>query len=156
LSRRTNQLLVIAGVWVVLYLLLQGKMTFDDGQPTTKAQDWLQSFGQKVDANRDSNWFFVYIVKPIRVFLDQLVLDVGTWIHSIGWLGPTLIMAAIGLVFASWRIALLGFLGFASFGVLGLFHESMDTLTLTLVAVVLSVFFGILLGVVAGMSNRFN
>lgn len=156
LSRRPNQAIVVVGVWVVLYLVLKGHWTFQDGQPTTAAQDKLQEFKVKADLSRDTAPIFVYVLDPIRSVLESYVNTVTTWIHSIGWTGPTALATAIGLVFAGWRIALLAFLGFMSFGVLGLFYESMDTLSLTLCAVVLSVFFGVLLGIAAGMSNGFN
>jgi glycine betaine/proline transport system permease protein len=156
LSRRGNQMIVVLGVWIVLYLILQGHWTFQDGQPTTAAQDWLQNLKVKIDASRDTSPFFVDIVNPIRTVLDNFVSSVATWIHSIGWTGPTAIAGAIGLIFAGWRIALLAVLGFLSFGVLGLYFESMDTLALTLCAVVLSVAIGVLVGIWAGINDRFN
>ena len=156
LSRRLNQLLVVLGVWVVLYLLLEGKWTFQDGQPTTAVQDRLQTLRDNVDQARLTNPFFVHFINPIRDFLDNLILNFGTWLHSIGWLGPTLLMGAIGLVFASWRIMLLGIIGFLAFGVLGLFYESMDTLTLVVIAVVLSVAIGLVVGVVCALSDPLN
>ncbi len=156
LARRTNQALVVVGLWVVLYLILKGHWTFGEGEPTTAAQEKLQSFKESADQARDTAPIFVYVLDPIRSVLDSYVTAVGGWVHSIGWTGMTAIATAVGLVFAGWRIAVLALLGFLSFGVLGLFYESMDTLTLTLCAVVLSVAFGVVVGIVAGLSNGFN
>ena len=144
LSKRTNQALVVLGAWIVLYFLLKGHWTFVDGQPTTAVQDKLQHVSDAATTGRDTNWFFVYIIDPIRNVLDTYVTTVQDWIHSIGWTGPTFLATGIALVWAGWRYAILALAGFVSFGVLGLFFESMDTLTYTLCAVVLSVIaFGI-------------
>jgi glycine betaine/proline transport system permease protein len=156
LSKRTNQVLVVLAVWIVLYVILKGHWTFQDGQPSTAAQDRLQTLEDNVNANRNTNPFFVYVIDPITTVLDAYVSNVQSWLHSVGWTGPTLLATAIGLVFAGWRTALLAFLGFFSFGVLGLFYESMDTLAYTLCAVLLSVLVGVLLGIVAGVNRGFN
>ncbi len=156
LSKRTNQLLVVLGVWIVLYFFLKGHWTFQDGQPSTAAQEKLQTLNENVNANRDTNPFFVYFIDPLTTVLNAYVTNVQSWLHSIGWTGPTLLATAIGLVFAGWRTALLAFLGFLSFGMLGLFYESMDTLAYTLCAVFLSVIIGGVLGIVAGLNRGFN
>jgi glycine betaine/proline transport system permease protein len=57
--------------------------------------------------------------------------------------------AALAMVLAGWRIAVLTVAGFLAFGVLGLWQESVDTLVLTLSAVLLSVLIGVPLGVLA-------
>jgi glycine betaine/proline transport system permease protein len=140
----------------LLYVILKGHWTFQDGQPSTAAQDRLQTLEDNVNANRNTNPFFVYVIDPITTVLDAYVSNVQSWLHSVGWTGPTLLATAIGLVFAGWRTALLAFLGFFSFGVLGLFYESMDTLAYTLCAVFLSVIIGGLVGIVAGLNKGFN
>ena len=156
LSKRMNQVLVVLGVWIVLYFFLKGHWTFADGQPTTAAQDKLQTFSATLTSSRGTNPFFVYFIDPIRNVLDTYVTTVQDWIHSIGWTGPTFLATAIALVWAGWKYAILALLGFLSFGVLGLFTESMDTLTYTLCAVALSVLIGVLIGIYAGLSRRFN
>jgi glycine betaine/proline transport system permease protein len=156
LSKRGNQVLVVLGVWIVLYFILKGHWTFADGQPSTAAQDKLQSFSSTLTTSRGTNPFFVYVIDPIRNVLNTYVTSVQDWIHSIGWTGPTFLATAIALVWAGWRYAILALLGFLSFGVLGLFNESMDTLTYTLCAVLLSVVIGVALGIYAGLSRGFN
>ncbi|HSL33991.1 MAG TPA: ABC transporter permease subunit, partial [Candidatus Limnocylindrales bacterium] len=69
--------------------------------------------------------------------------------------GLVAVTAAIGLVIGGWRLALLGATGILSFGVLGLWESSVDTLALTLAAVVLSLAIGLPLGVLAGRNDRF-
>jgi glycine betaine/proline transport system permease protein len=156
LSRRTKQILLVMGVWLVLYVVLNGHWTFQDGQPTTTAQDKLQALSDNIGNSRGTNALFVYLIDPIRTVVDAYVNGVQSWIHTIGWTGTTAIATAVGLVFAGWRTALLALLGFLGFGVLGVFYESMDTLAYTLCAVVLAVAVGTLVGIAAGMSSRFN
>ncbi len=74
---------------------------------------------------------------------------------AIGWTGVTAIMGCSGYVFGGWRMAALVVGGFLIFGVLGLWEEAMDTLALTLAAVVLSLLIGVPLGILAGRSDRF-
>jgi glycine betaine/proline transport system permease protein len=79
------------------------------------------------------------------------------WItQQLGWTGMTGLATAVALVLAGWRMALLAFLGFLSFGVLGLWDQSMETLVLVAISVALAVLIGIPLGVWAGLSRRFE
>ncbi len=64
-------------------------------------------------------------------------------------------MGALGYVFGGWRLAALMVGGFLAFGILGLWEAAIDTLALTLAAVVISVLIGVPMGIVAGRSDRF-
>ena len=76
-----------------------------------------------------------------------LVAALRTTLTSLPWLGVTAVTAAtLGLVVGGWRLAALAVGGFLSFGVLGLWEERIDTLALTLAAVVLAVLIGVPLG----------
>lgn len=57
---------------------------------------------------------------------------------------------------ANWRVALLAVAGFTFLGLQGLWQESMDTLALTLSAVLVALLFALPLGVWAGLSERAN
>jgi glycine betaine/proline transport system permease protein len=102
-----------------------------------------------VDANRDSSPFFLYGVNYLRLGVRLLVDVVQTGLYGLGFAGLVAAVTAIALVLAGWRTSLLALGGFLAFGVLGLWQESVDTLVLTLSAVVLSVAIGIPLGVLA-------
>ncbi|HEY7857002.1 MAG TPA: hypothetical protein VIC82_00755, partial [Candidatus Nanopelagicales bacterium] len=44
-SRRPSKWMMLVGifvVWIVLYLILDGRGVFGDGQPTTAVQDWFK------------------------------------------------------------------------------------------------------------------
>ncbi len=61
----------------------------------------------------------------------------------------------MGLAFVSWRTCLLVVASFIAFGLLGLWEETLQTLALTMAAVVISLAIGIPLGIWAGRSDRF-
>ena len=54
---------------------------------------------------------------------------------EIGWLGVVALATWFGFAIASWRIAVLVAASFLSFGLLGYWEESMDTLLVTLSSV---------------------
>ena len=156
---RPNRWELVGGivvVWVGLYFVLQGHGVLADGQPSTAVQDRFTSMRDWVDANRNSNPLFVYGFNYLGVALDKFFPWIQNTLINIGWTGVTAIFGALALIFANWKVAVLAVLGFLSFGVLGLWTQSMDTLALTLAAVFLSVVLGLALGIWAGMSSRFN
>ena len=71
------------------------------------------------------------------------------------WVGSTVAGTLLVLRFGGARAAALTLVAFASFALTGLWEESMQTLSLMLVAVALSLLVGIPLGIVAGHSRRF-
>lgn len=103
-----------------------------------------------VDDNRNSNPLFTHAVNYLRLGVALVVGAVQSTLAALGWLGVTAAVGALALVFAGWRIAVLTTAGFVSFGVLGLWQESIDTLALVLAAVLLALAFGIPLGILAG------
>ncbi|HET7901068.1 MAG TPA: ABC transporter permease subunit [Candidatus Nanopelagicales bacterium] len=149
------QLLGLAVVWIVLYKLLDGKWPLESGVPEN-AQAWLQDFSSTIGDGRLTNPLFIYVLNPITDAL-QAAYDGGVWItQQLGWTGMTGLATAVALVLAGWRMALLTFLGFLSFGIVGLWDASMETLVLVAISVLLAVIIGIPLGVWAGLSPRFE
>jgi glycine betaine/proline transport system permease protein len=149
------QLLGLAVVWIVLYKLLDGKWPLESGVPEN-AQAWLQDFSSTIGDGRLTNPLFIYVLNPITDAL-QAAYDGGVWItQQLGWTGMTGLATAVALVLAGWRMALLTFLGFLSFGIVGLWDASMETLVLVAISVLLAVIIGIPLGVWAGVSPRFE
>ena len=151
---RGRQLALLLGVWAVLYLIFNGKLTLahsDDAplfQSLNGVRDWI-------DANRTTLPLFVYVLDPIRDGIGWLI-DALTWVFSnFSWLGVSAIFGAMGLVFVGWRTAILVVGAFVAFGLLSLWDQAIQTLVLILVAVVMSLAIGIPLGIVAGRSDRF-
>ena len=140
-------------VFAVLYAVLRNRWVLahsDDHavfQALNSTRDW-------VDSHRDSNPAFLYVINYIRLGISDLFNLIQSALHGMTWLGLTATAAAVGAVFAGWRYGLLAAAGLLSFGVLGLWTESVDTLALALTAVLLSLAIGIPLGVAAGRAER--
>lgn len=161
--------LIIGGIvlaWLVLWLLLRNVGTLPlDASAMTPLHRWINSINDAVGASRNSNPLFLYFFNEIRLVIDEFVTFVqaliaqpsfGRPVPVIGWLGVVGIAGFVSLVVAGWRVALLAVAGFVFLGLQGLWQESMDTLSLTLSAVVISLLIGIPLGIWAGLSDRAN
>jgi glycine betaine/proline transport system permease protein len=152
--------------WLALALLLKGRSTLPlDRSSLTSVHTALSSLSDAIDRNRNSNPFFLNVINKIRSSINAFVnllqdaISQGSATRSvpqIGWLGVVAIIGLAVAVFASYRAALLAVVGFVLLGMLGLWQESMDTLALTLAAVVLSLLIGIPLGVLAGVFPKFE
>jgi glycine betaine/proline transport system permease protein len=89
-------------------------------------------------------------------FLDHLVAWLTSFFHKLTWIGTVALGTLLVLRFGGWKAALGVFAAFASFAAIGLWEESIETFSLMLAAVSLSLLVGVPLGVLAGRSSRFN
>ncbi|MBC2866318.1 ABC transporter permease [Streptomyces mexicanus] len=152
--------------WLVLFAVLRGRQTLTlAAADLTSLHRWLNDVNDTVGAGRDSNPLFLYFFNEIRLAIDHLVTFVqslisqptaGRPVPQIGWLGVVGIAGYLSWAVGNWRVALLAVAGFTFFGLQGLWQESMDTLALTLSAVLVALLIGIPLGVWAGLSDRCN
>lgn len=149
------QLVLLAVVAVVLYVLFQGTATLphhDDAglfKTLNDARDW-------VDANRLVHPIFLYGFGPIRTGIDVLNDALIFLFDDLSWLGFLAVVSALGLALVSWRTALLVAVSLVVIGLFGLWTEMIQTLVLITASVALSLAIGIPLGIVAGRSDRFN
>ncbi|MCP2250353.1 ABC transporter permease [Lentzea aerocolonigenes] len=166
LPRKALIIGAIVLAWLVLWLLLRNIGTLPlDASAMTPLHRWINSINDAVGASRNSNPLFLYFFNEIRLVINEFVTFVqaliaqpsfGRPVPVIGWLGVVGIAGFVSLVVAGWRVALLAVAGFVFLGLQGLWQESMDTLSLTLAAVVISLLIGIPLGIWAGLSDRAN
>ncbi|MEU9384865.1 ABC transporter permease subunit [Streptomyces sp. NPDC048279] len=167
--RHVSRPLVVAAVlvvWLVLFTVLRGHQTLTlAAADLTGLHRRLNDVNDSIGAHRNSNPVFLYFFNEIRLVIDNLVTFVQSLISQpsgsrpvpqIGWLGIVGLAAYVSWAVANWRVALLAAAGFTFFGLQGLWQESMDTLGLTLSAVLVALLIGIPLGVWAGLSDRFN
>ncbi|GIF42210.1 ABC transporter permease subunit [Actinoplanes xinjiangensis] len=167
--RRPGKPVLVAAVllaWVLIWVPARGVHTLGlSPADLTPLHHWLNDVNDTVGANRDSSPFFLYFFNEIRAAVDSLVTflqdliaqpSYGRPVPVLGWLGVVAVVAYVSWVFAGWKPALLAAAGFVFFGLQGLWEESMDTLALTLGAVVISLLIGIPLGIWAGLSDRFH
>jgi glycine betaine/proline transport system permease protein len=146
--------LLLLGLVVLLSIVFAGQWTLphdDDAQRFHQIND----IREWIDANRNSNVVLVVFVSGVRLVITAMFDAFMAVLHGVGWLGLTAAGAALGFAAGGWRIAALVTGGFVSFGVLGLWDRSIDTLALTLASVTLSLAIGIPLGILAGRRPRF-
>ncbi|MFJ9910968.1 ABC transporter permease subunit [Actinacidiphila glaucinigra] len=166
---RLRRRAVVAGIvvlWLVLFALLRGRQTLAlAAADLTSLHRWFNDVNDTIGADRNSNPLFLYFFNEIRLVIDTLVTFVQTLVSQppdgrpvpqIGWLGVVAVAGYVSWALGNWRVALLAVAGFTFFGLQGLWQESMDTLALTLSAVLVALLVGIPLGVWAGMSSRVN
>jgi glycine betaine/proline transport system permease protein len=148
-------------VWVAIWSFAQDHDTLEiGGQEVTGVHDWLLNrFNDVVNANNvviDAlhkfgeflNWLVNDQVQPL---ISQP--DIPRPYPQIGWLGVIAIAVWIGLAVAGWRSAILVGASFLAFGYLGLWQDSLDTLIIVLIAVLLAVIIGLPLAVWMGRSK---
>ncbi len=148
------QLAILLGIAAVLYIIFGGQYTLEhaDDAPIFGT---LNGFRDAIDAGRLTNALFLYVFTPMRQGIGALFDAFLFLLNSLSWIGVTAIFGAMGLIFVSWRTALVVVGSFLAFGLLGLWEETLETLALTMSAVVLSLAIGIPLGILAGRSDRF-
>lgn len=114
-------------------------------------QAWLSNQGNATHPN-----LFVRVLNGISSGLSTLVDWLYEALTKLRWPGTTALGTLIALRFGGLRAGAIMLGAFASFGLVGLWDESMQTFSLMLSAVGLSLAVGVPLGVVAGKSARFN
>ena len=88
--------------------------------------------------------------------IDHLVEWFNRLLLWLTWVGTAVAGVLLVLRFGGLRAALVTLLAFATFALVGLWEESVQTLALMIVAVALSLLVGIPIGIAAGRSDRFN
>ena len=151
-------------VWVVLSRIFQGVATLDI--PLYQNTSVTHSFGEaaaSIRGNRTKSGAFIYFFNPIRIFVNGFVETIRTLIATpapnslipvIGWLGFVAFVAFLVYITSNWRTSLLATSLLFACGALGMWTFTMDTLAMTIAAVILSLAIGIPLGIWAGLSDR--
>ncbi|WP_219471214.1 ABC transporter permease [Nonomuraea rhizosphaerae] len=137
----------------VAYLVFRGTGTLphDKEAPQFLA---LTDLREWIDDHRNSNPVFLFFLNYIRIFVGSVYTAFLSVLTALGWPGLIGVMGALAWLAGGWRIALVAVAGVASFGVLGLWESSVETLALVAAAVLLSLAIGVPLGVWAGLSSR--
>jgi len=116
-------------------------------KPITNLQSWVRD-------NRNSHWLFEFILNPFISVVEfgiELVESIFTWLP---WFVPAIIVFALVARTRRWGLAT--FTAFAVIypGVVGVWSESIVTISLMAVAVFICVLIGVPLGVVAALNHR--
>ena len=151
-------------VWYGLAKLFFGKLTLElPMADNTQVTSIVNNATSAISGNRTTSPFFIYFFNPIRLFINGFVDLFRGWLSTpmngasaptIGWAGVIALMAFAAYATSRIRIALLVVSLLLLCGALGMWTDTMDTLAMTIAAVVLSLLIGIPLGIWAGLSDR--
>lgn len=155
---------LVVVLWVVLATLLRGVHTMELSTATnTPVTQWLTDAAAAIRGNRTESPLFIYFFNPIRVaiegFIEALraIISVpapGNVIPVVGWLGTLSIIGYVVYATSNLRTALLSMGLLFACGLLGMWTFTLDTLAMTLGAVLLSLLIGLPLGIWAGLNDK--
>jgi glycine betaine/proline transport system permease protein len=152
------QVAVVVAAMVLVYRVAGGDYPWPDSLVWNSLSGKLDEFQSWLldqrNATPQSPFFAVF--DGFATFVDNLVTWFTDGILWLTWLGAAAVGTIIVLRFGGLRAAVIVASAFASFGLLGLWEASMQTLALMLAAVGLSLIVGVPLGIVAGRSDRFQ
>jgi glycine betaine/proline transport system permease protein len=122
--------------------------TFAISTPVNKAQVWITenlSSGIPVLGGTEtwSEHFTLWVLNPMRDGLTALP-----------WWAVLLLVAALAWLVGTWMTALTATLAMAAIGVLGVWTKSLDTLSQVLAALVVTLFLGVLAGILCARAGR--
>ena len=141
--------------WVALAVVVAaiGLLWLSPGFPEGWVVDvtaWFDAFRDWAIQNRKTSPLFTYFLSPIEETVDTLVDATVTALERLTWLGLVAGAAAIAGMLAGWKMAALTAAGVLSFGLLGVWDSSLETLALVAVSVSIAVGIGVPLGIWAG------
>jgi glycine betaine/proline transport system permease protein len=150
---RRDRIELAAGVAVVLAVAIGCRLagvgtfppsvTFSLADPVNAIVNWVQ---HNITFTAAFGTFLVrHILDPLRNALQ-----------GVPWLMVAGTGALLGWVVSGWRLAVGVAVGFFLVGTLGLWNDSMDTLSQVLVASAMTIILGVAIGIVAGRSDRFD
>ena len=163
-QRKGYFFLGFVALWYLLAKIFFGKATLElPVADNTTVTEQVGKAANAISGNRTKSPFFIYFFNPIRMFINGFVDLIRNLISIpgdgrtspiIGWLGVVAIMGFVALATSRIRIALLVVTLLIGCGLLGMWSDTMDTIAMTIAAVVLSLAIGIPLGIWAGLSDR--
>ncbi len=143
---------------LVAYFLLKDEFPWPTSLTWVELPERLDSAqGWLLDERTAENPNIIFaILDGFRALADWLVTAVNDVLLWLTWIGTIAASVLIVLRFGGWRPALIVFGAFVSFALMGLWEESIQTLSLMSAAVLLSLAIGIPVGVLAGRSDRIH
>ncbi len=116
----------------------------------------IDNFQSWVIGNRKDHPAFLYFFNPLSDSIDALVKGLENVLLELPWLFIVGLAFALGLRAVNWRVALFCAAGLLFTGFVGLWKEGMQTLALMGISVIISLIIGIPLGIISGLSKRFE
>lgn len=115
---------------------------------------WVDSVYRWSQLNSDTNWVFRFIFHPVADAISWSTTKVLWVLRTLRWPGVLALIGIIGYRTGGRRAAITGMLVFSGCGVLGFWNDTLITVSLMMVAVVISLIIGIPLGIWAGLSMK--
>jgi glycine betaine/proline transport system permease protein len=164
LRRRWFLVVLLFVVWFAVATILKGHDTLElSTMENTPVTNWLNDAIDSIRANRQSSPLFVYVFTPIRIAVEAFVQGIRSVISLpsganviplVGWLGSLSIVGYIVYATSNLRTSLMAMALLLGCGMLGMWTFTLDTLAMTLGAVVLSLIIGLPLGIWAGVNDK--
>ncbi|MGD9996084.1 MAG: ABC transporter permease [Ilumatobacteraceae bacterium] len=115
-------------------------------------QKWARDRYMWTVQNNGTNWIFTKFFNPVTDALDATVRATLWTLEHVRWPGVLAIVAAVGWRTCGARAAVAGAVAMLGVGVLGVWDPAMVTLSIMIVAVVISLCIGVPLGIWAARS----
>ena len=157
-------ILIIIGVWAILAIIFKGVATLELATyQNTFVTQTATDAAASIRGNRTQSSAFIYFFNPIRAVISGFVEFIrmliaipapNSIIPALGWLGVIGVVAFLVFLTSNFRTTILAISLLFGCGLLGMWTDSMDTIAMTLAAVLLSLSIGIPLGIWAGLSDR--
>ena len=164
LRLRWVQAVIVLVVWIVTATALKGVQTQELSTSTDSPfTAIMRDAAAAIRGNRTESFVFVYIFNPIRtviagfieIFMGIIAVPApGNVIPLLGWFGTLAVIGFIVYAASTLRMALVSMALLLLCGMLGMWLLTMETLAMTIGAVVLSLAIALPLGVWAGLNDR--
>jgi glycine betaine/proline transport system permease protein len=150
---------VVLGIGIAVAVVAQS-------QPDLLAQfppEWnfglrapIDEFQGWVIANQSTHPLFVFFFDPLSNIIDGGLRAIEGFLLALPWFVVIFAFGWVGYYFGGWRLAVLSVGGLLFCGLTGLWRESMQTLSLMTMAVLLSLLIGIPLGIMTARNSTFE
>lgn len=149
--------LAVGGLILVLLFIAARLLTELNTFPESwnlHLREGLNEFKRWVVVNRDEHWLFVFFFEPLSSMIDYVLRRAEDFLLWLPWPITILTVAGIANKISGLRLALLTTTCLLLMGLFGLWEESMETLSLMTIAVLISLAIGIPLGIWTARSRR--
>ena len=164
LRLRWVQALIVLVVWAVTATALKGIQTQELSTATNSPfTAIMRDLAASIRGNRTESFLFVYVFNPLRAVISGFieffmgiiaVPASGNLIPLLGWFGTLAVIGFIVYATSTLRMAFVSMFLMLLCGMLGMWLLTMETLAMTIGAVVLSLVIALPLGVWAGLNDK--
>jgi len=148
-------------IFLAVLILLWAVLRFAPWQAFIFPESWNLHLREPIDAfrywvigNRNTHWMFVYFFDPLSSVIDQSIRGVENFLLWLPWPLSVLGVTLLGHKLGGWKVALLAGFSMLVMGLLGLWEESMQTLAIIVISVLIALLAGIPLGIWAARNDK--